>query len=39
MQLDFVAVDVFTDQQFGGNPLTVVLNGHGGLWFEMLMQQ
>jgi predicted PhzF superfamily epimerase YddE/YHI9 len=30
MQLDFVAVDVFTDQQFGGNPLAVVLNGHGG---------
>jgi trans-2,3-dihydro-3-hydroxyanthranilate isomerase len=29
MQLDFITVDVFTDQQFGGNPLAVVLNGHG----------
>jgi PhzF family phenazine biosynthesis protein len=29
MQLNFVTVDVFTDQQFGGNPLAVVLNGHG----------
>jgi predicted PhzF superfamily epimerase YddE/YHI9 len=39
MQLDFVAVDVFTISNLGGNPLAVVLNGHGGLWFEMLMQQ
>jgi trans-2,3-dihydro-3-hydroxyanthranilate isomerase len=29
MQLNFVTVDVFTDQQFGGNPLAVVLNGYG----------
>ena len=29
MQLNFGTVDVFTDQQFGGNPLAVVLNGHG----------
>lgn len=29
MQLNFVTVDVFTDQQFGGNPLAVLLNGHG----------
>ena len=29
MQLNFITVDVFTDQQFGGNPLAVVLNGHG----------
>jgi trans-2,3-dihydro-3-hydroxyanthranilate isomerase len=29
MQLNFVTVDVFTDQQFGGNPLAVVLNSHG----------
>lgn len=28
MQLNFITVDVFTDQQFGGNPLAVVLNGH-----------
>jgi len=27
MQLNFVTVDVFTDRQFGGNPLAVVLNG------------
>jgi trans-2,3-dihydro-3-hydroxyanthranilate isomerase len=27
MQLTFVTVDVFTDRQFGGNPLAVVLNG------------
>jgi trans-2,3-dihydro-3-hydroxyanthranilate isomerase len=27
MQLDFITVDVFTDQRFGGNPLAVVLNG------------
>ena len=26
MQLQFVTVDVFTDRQFGGNPLAVVLN-------------
>ena len=29
MQLDFVTVDVFTDQRFGGNPLAVVLNAEG----------
>lgn len=29
MQLDYVTVDVFTDQKFGGNPLAVVLNGDG----------
>lgn len=29
MQLNFITIDVFTDQQFGGNPLAVVLNGHG----------
>jgi trans-2,3-dihydro-3-hydroxyanthranilate isomerase len=29
MQLQFVTVDVFTNQQFGGNPLAVVLNGEG----------
>src|ERR1700730_15372066 len=27
MQIDFVTVDVFTDRQFGGNPLAVVPNG------------
>jgi len=27
--LEFVTVDVFTDRQFGGNPLAVVLNGEG----------
>ena len=29
MQLNFITVDVFTDQQFGGNPLAVMLNSHG----------
>jgi trans-2,3-dihydro-3-hydroxyanthranilate isomerase len=29
MQLDFVTVDVFTEQRFGGNPLAVVLNAEG----------
>jgi trans-2,3-dihydro-3-hydroxyanthranilate isomerase len=29
VQLQFVTVDVFTDRQFGGNPLAVVLNGDG----------
>jgi trans-2,3-dihydro-3-hydroxyanthranilate isomerase len=29
MQLNFVTVDVFTDQPFGGNPLAVVLNARG----------
>ena len=29
MQLNFVTVDVFTDRQFGGNPLAVVLNAEG----------
>jgi trans-2,3-dihydro-3-hydroxyanthranilate isomerase len=27
MQVEFVTVDVFTDQRFGGNPLAVVFNG------------
>jgi trans-2,3-dihydro-3-hydroxyanthranilate isomerase len=29
VQVRFVTVDVFTDRQFGGNPLAVVLNGDG----------
>jgi len=29
MQINFVTVDVFTDQQFGGNPLAVVLDAEG----------
>src|SRR5689334_15418302 len=29
MSLDFVTVDVFTDRQFGGNPLAVVTNAQG----------
>lgn len=29
MTLDFVTVDVFTDRQFAGNPLGVVLNAEG----------
>jgi len=29
MKLDFVTVDVFTDTQFAGNPLGVVLNAEG----------
>jgi trans-2,3-dihydro-3-hydroxyanthranilate isomerase len=29
MQLNFVTVDVFTDRQFGGNPLAVVPDGRG----------
>ncbi len=29
MQLHFVTVDVFADEQFGGNPLAVVLNAEG----------
>jgi trans-2,3-dihydro-3-hydroxyanthranilate isomerase len=29
MPLTFVTVDVFTDRQFGGNPLAVVLDGEG----------
>src|SRR5215217_7731157 len=29
MQIDFMTVDVFTDQRFGGNPLAVVLDGRG----------
>jgi trans-2,3-dihydro-3-hydroxyanthranilate isomerase len=29
MRLSFVTVDVFTDSQFGGNPLAVVLNAEG----------
>jgi trans-2,3-dihydro-3-hydroxyanthranilate isomerase len=29
MRLEFVTVDVFTDRQFGGNPLAVVLNAGG----------
>ncbi|MDP1749459.1 MAG: PhzF family phenazine biosynthesis isomerase, partial [Reyranella sp.] len=29
MKLQFTTVDVFTDRQFGGNPLAVVLNAQG----------
>ena len=29
MQLEFITVDVFTERQFGGNPLAVVLNARG----------
>src|SRR5262245_61508982 len=29
MQVEFVTVDVFTDRQFGGNPLAVVVDGTG----------
>jgi len=29
MQLEFVTVDVFTEQRFGGNPLAVVLDARG----------
>jgi len=29
MKLDFVTVDVFTDRQFGGNPLAVVPDARG----------
>jgi trans-2,3-dihydro-3-hydroxyanthranilate isomerase len=29
MKLNFVTVDVFTDRQFGGNPLAVVTNAEG----------
>ena len=29
MQIEFVTTDVFTDRQFGGNPLAVVANGTG----------
>jgi trans-2,3-dihydro-3-hydroxyanthranilate isomerase len=29
MKLNFVTVDVFTERRFGGNPLAVVLDGHG----------
>jgi trans-2,3-dihydro-3-hydroxyanthranilate isomerase len=29
MKLEFVTVDVFTERQFGGNPLAVVLNAEG----------
>jgi trans-2,3-dihydro-3-hydroxyanthranilate isomerase len=29
VQVQFVTVDVFTDRQFGGNPLAVVLDGQG----------
>jgi PhzF family phenazine biosynthesis protein len=29
MQVEFVTIDVFTDRQFGGNPLAVVSNGTG----------
>ena len=33
---DFVTVDVFTDRQFGGNPLAVFLDGRGLSDIEML---
>ena len=29
MQLEFITVDVFTEQRFGGNPLAVILDGRG----------
>ncbi len=29
MQLNFATVDVFTDRQFGGNPLAVIINADG----------
>src|ERR1700761_6062019 len=29
MKLNFVTVDVFTDRQFGGNPLAVITNAEG----------
>ena len=29
MKLEFTTVDVFTDRQFGGNPLAVVTNAQG----------
>ena len=29
MQLEFITVDVFTEQPFGGNPLAVILDGRG----------
>jgi trans-2,3-dihydro-3-hydroxyanthranilate isomerase len=29
LKLDFVTVDVFTDRQFGGNPLAVITNAQG----------
>src|ERR1700678_2714981 len=29
MQLDFVTVDVFTEQKFGGNPLAVIADARG----------
>jgi trans-2,3-dihydro-3-hydroxyanthranilate isomerase len=35
MRLNFVTVDVFTDQAFGGNPLAVVLDGSGLTSVEM----
>jgi len=33
--LEFVTVDVFTDRQFGGNPLAIVLNAEGLTGDEM----
>lgn len=35
MELHFKTVDVFTDQQFGGNPLAVILNAEGLSTAEM----
>jgi trans-2,3-dihydro-3-hydroxyanthranilate isomerase len=35
VQLQFVTVDVFTDRQFGGNPLAVVLNANNVSDFQM----
>src|SRR3984885_2815742 len=29
MKLNFVTVDVFTERQFGGNPLAVITNAEG----------
>jgi trans-2,3-dihydro-3-hydroxyanthranilate isomerase len=36
MQVPFVTVDVFTDRQFGGNPLAVVLDASGLSGAQML---
>src|SRR5262245_7681792 len=35
MELEFVTVDVFTDRQFSGNPLAVILDASSLLYEEM----
>ena len=35
MQLEFITVDVFTEQRFGGNPLAVILDGRGVTTVQM----